>query len=69
MCQNQIILLMYTDGKKYHYLAVKKLSALFKGITFYEEYFYFLNRHHSFRTKNKLKKHINICKNHDYYYA
>ena len=24
---------MITDGKKWHYLAVKKLSVLFKGIT------------------------------------
>ena len=26
--ENQVILLMITDGKKWHYLAVKKLSAL-----------------------------------------
>ena len=31
--RNQIILLMITDGKKWHYLAVKSLSALFKRIT------------------------------------
>ena len=31
--ENQVILLMITDGKKWHYLIVKKLSALFKGIT------------------------------------
>ena len=31
--ENQVILLMITDGKKWHYLAVKKLSALLKGIT------------------------------------
>ena len=31
--ENQAILLMITDGKKCHYLAVKKLPALFKGIT------------------------------------
>ena len=30
---NQVILLMVTDGKKWHYLAVKSLSALFRGIT------------------------------------
>ena len=29
----QIILLMITDGKKWHYLAVKSLSALLRGIT------------------------------------
>ena len=31
--ENQVILLMITDGEKCHYLAVKSLSALFKGIT------------------------------------
>ena len=31
--KNQVILLMITDGEKWHYLAVKKLSALLKGIT------------------------------------
>ena len=31
-CENQVILLMITDGKKWH-LAVRKLSALFRGIT------------------------------------
>ena len=31
--ENQVILLMITDGEKWHYVAVKKLSALFKGIT------------------------------------
>ena len=31
--ENQVILLIITDGKKWHYLAVKSLSALFKRIT------------------------------------
>ena len=31
--ENQVIFLMITDGKKWHYLAVKKSSALFKRIT------------------------------------
>ena len=31
--KNQVILLMITDGKKWHYLAVKSLSALLRGIT------------------------------------
>ena len=30
--ENQVILLMITDGKKWHYLAVKSLSALLRGI-------------------------------------
>ena len=32
-CETQVIILMITDGEKWHYLAVKSLSALFKGIT------------------------------------
>ena len=31
--ENQVILLMITDGEKWHYLAVKKLSALLRGAT------------------------------------
>ena len=31
--ENQVILLMITDGEKWHYLAVKSLPALFRGIT------------------------------------
>ena len=32
-CENQVIPLMITDGKKWHYLAVKRLPALFRGVT------------------------------------
>ena len=31
--ENQVIILMITDGEKWHYLAVKSLSALFRRIT------------------------------------
>ena len=31
--ENQVILLMITDGEKWHYFAVKSLSALLNGIT------------------------------------
>ena len=54
---------MITDGKKWHYLVVKNLSGLFKGITsnHYSD-FYCLNCFHSYRTKAH-KKHIkNMCK-------
>ena len=68
--ENQVILLMITDGKKWHYLAVKKLSALLRGITSkHDRDFYCLNCFHSFRTENKLKKHKNVCENHDYCYV
>ena len=33
MQENHVILLMITDGKKWHYLAVKSLCALFCKIT------------------------------------
>ena len=32
--ENQVILLMITNGKKWHHLAVKGLPALLTGITF-----------------------------------
>ena len=61
---------MISDGKKRHYLSVKKLSPLFKGITSnHRKDFYCLNCFHSFRTENKLKKHKNVCKSHDYCYV
>ena len=69
-CKNQVILLTITDGKKWHYLAVKKLSGLFKVIrSKHDRDFYCFNCFHSYTTKNKLKKHENICKNHDYCYV
>ena len=47
----------------------KNLSALLGGITSnHKGNFYFLNCFHSFRTENKLKKHKNVCGNHDFCY-
>ena len=61
---------MITDGKKWHYLAVKSLSALLKRITSkHKEYFYFLNYFHSYSTEKKLKKHEKVCNDHDYCYV
>ena len=48
---------MITDGKKWHYLAVKILSALLRRITII------------MKTFTQLKKHYNLCKNHDYRYV
>ena len=54
--KNQLILLIITDGKKWHYLAVKKLSALLRGITSNSNrYFYYLNCIYSYRTEINLK--------------
>ena len=45
--ENQVFLLTITDGEKWHYLAVKKLSALLTGITpKHEGGFYCLNCFH-----------------------
>ena len=48
---------MITDGEKWHYLAVKSLSALFRGATSNNNNgdFSCLNCFHSLRTENKLK--------------
>ena len=55
--ENQVILLMITDGKKWHYLIVKSLSALLRGIkSNHDGDFYCLNCFHYNRTENKLKK-------------
>ena len=52
---------MITDREKEHYLAVKSISALFRGITSsHVEDFYCLNCFHSYRTKEKLKKHEKV---------
>ena len=55
--KNQVILLMITDDKRWHYLAVKNLSILLRGIISKNvRHFYCLNCFHSYSTKNKLKK-------------
>ena len=58
---------MITDGKKWHYLTVKYLPALLRGLTSsHVGNFYFLNCFYSYSTRNKLKKHKNVCENCDY---
>ena len=53
--ENQVILLMITDGEKWHYLTVKSLSALFRGITSkHQGDFYCLNCFQSYTTGNEL---------------
>ena len=68
--ESKVILLMITDGKKWHYLAVKSLSALLRRIASnHKEDFYCLNCFHSYSTKNKLKTHERVCNDHDYCYV
>ena len=65
-CEKQIILSMILNEDKegWHYLAVKNLSTLLRGVTSkHHGNFYCLNCLHSFRTENKLKSHEKICKN------
>ena len=78
--ENQVVLLMITDGEKWHYIALKSahtddgfnrpirsLSKLFRGITAnHNGGFYCLNCLHSFRTDNALKRHERLCENNDY---
>ena len=65
---NKVILLMITDNdNNWHYLAVKRLSKVFRGMTSNNNGdFYCLNCLRSFRTKNKLEMHEKICKDHDF---
>ena len=64
---NQIILLMISNGKNRHYLAVKSLSRLLRGITSnHDGDYYCLNCFHSYRTENKLNVDKNICENNKY---
>ena len=61
---------MITDGEKWHYLPVKILSALLRGITGNNNGdFYCLNCFRPYTTENKLKKHKSVCENHDYCYV
>ena len=61
---------MITDSKKWHFLAVKKLSILLRGVTSnHNGNFYCLNCFHSYRTEIKLKKHEKVCNDHGYCYV
>ena len=51
--ENKVILLMITNGEKWHYLAVKRLSALLRGITSKQDGdFHCLNCFQSYTTEN-----------------
>ena len=57
---------MISNGKKQHYLAVTNLSALLKKkLSNHKEDFYCLNCFNLYTSKNRLKKHEEICNNHD----
>ena len=59
---------MISNGKNWHYLAVKSLSRLLRGISSnHNSDYYCLNCFHSYRTENKLNVHKKICENHEYF--
>ena len=61
---------MITDGEKWHDLAVKNLSTLFRGITRNNNGdFYCLNCFQLYTTENRLKKLKKLCDNHNYFYV
>ena len=50
-----------------HYLAIKSISALLRGVTSNHNCdFYYLNYFHSYRTINKLKNNEQLRQNHDF---
>ena len=60
--EKQVILLMISNGQNWHYLVVKNLLGLLRGITSsHKEDFYCLNCFHSYRTENKLEAHKKKC--------
>ena len=65
--EKQVILLMISNGENWHYLVVKNLAGLLKGITSnHKEDFYCLNCFRAYSTKNKLEEHQKICENNKY---
>ena len=64
---NQIILLMISNGENWHYLAVKGLSRLVRDITSnHDGDYYCWNCFHSYRTENKFNAHKKVCQNNEY---
>ena len=64
--KKQVILLMISYGEKWHYLTVKTLSGLLRGITSNHADVYCLNCFCAYSIKSKLEKHKKICGNHNY---
>ena len=63
----QVVLVMISNAKKWHYFPVKNLSGLLRGvISKHQGNFYCLNCFHSFATENKLQSHKRTCENKDF---
>ena len=68
-CEKQIILFMISNEEKagWHYIAVKKLSSLLRGIiSKHHSDVYCLNCLHSFKRENKLESHQKVLKKKDF---
>ena len=62
-----MISIMISNGENWHYLTLKSLSRLLRGITSnHDGDYYCLNYFHSYRTENKLNVHKKICENNKY---
>ena len=60
---NQIVLIVISNGENWHYLAVKSLSRLLRVISSnHNSDYYCLNCFHSYRTENKLHVHKKYVK-------
>ena len=66
--ENRAVLLIINNGMKWHYLVVKSLSVLPRGITSNDNGDFCLNCFHSHSTKNKLGKRERVCNGQDYCY-
>ena len=66
-CEKQVILLTISNGENWHYLVVKSLPGLLKGITLsHNKDFYCLNCFCAYTTRNRLGAHKKICENNKY---
>ena len=64
--KKKVILLLIPNGKRWHYLVVKRLSALLRGITSKNHGdFYCLSCFDSFATESKSESHKKACENKD----
>ena len=60
-CEKQVGLSMIPSGERCHYIAVKQVPALLRGIASkHQGYICCSSCLHSFRTENKLKLHKNV---------
>ena len=64
-----LIFLMIPNGEGWHYLAVKRLSALLREVTSKHHHLNYLNCLHSFATENKRESHKKLCEDKDFCYV